>query len=166
MASPGPNPARSALPTLASFALCASLAGCSGASSVGTQPGPPTTGQISVAVTPSTASVLLGNTLALSAAVANSTNTSVTWDVSGVTGGNSVLGIHIAGWRLYGAGGSANALNDYHHRDQRRRLIQEGDDNDYCHERHYRRNLASVVDNRIGGATRFSSEYRFGRSAQ
>ena len=92
MTSPSPNPARSALPTLASFALFASLAGCSGASSAGTQPGPPTTGQISVAVTPQTASVLLGNTLALSAAVANSTNTSVTWDVSGVTGGNSVLG--------------------------------------------------------------------------
>jgi hypothetical protein len=42
--------------------------------------------------------------------------------------------IHIADRRLHGAGGSANSFDDYHHRDQRRRFIEEGDRGDCRHE--------------------------------
>ncbi len=47
---------------------------------------------VAVAVTPSTASLKVGGTQAFSAAVTNTSNTAVTWQVNGVTGGNSTVG--------------------------------------------------------------------------
>ena len=47
---------------------------------------------VAVAVTPATASVLEGGTVALAATVSNSSNTSVTWTVDGITGGNGTVG--------------------------------------------------------------------------
>lgn len=57
---------------------------------------------VSVSVTPATASVNTGATQAFTAAVANSTNTGVTWSVNGVAGGNSTVGM-ISGSGVYTA---------------------------------------------------------------
>jgi hypothetical protein len=48
---------------------------------------------ISVTVSPSSATVALGGTQAFQATVAGAQDTTVTWDVNGVVGGNSTLGI-------------------------------------------------------------------------
>ena len=53
-------------------------------------PAPPAL--ISVTVSPTAGSVLLGNTMQFSATVSNSTNAAVTWSVDGVSGGNSSMG--------------------------------------------------------------------------
>jgi hypothetical protein len=47
---------------------------------------------VSITVTPTTASVVAGKTQQFSATVSGTTNTAVTWQVNGVTGGNSVVG--------------------------------------------------------------------------
>jgi hypothetical protein len=47
---------------------------------------------ISVAVTPSTASVQVGATQSFAAAVANTGDTAVAWHVNGIPGGNATLG--------------------------------------------------------------------------
>jgi hypothetical protein len=47
---------------------------------------------VSVTVTPSSAPVLLGNSQTFTAAVANTNDTSVTWSVNGVPGGNAAVG--------------------------------------------------------------------------
>jgi hypothetical protein len=64
-------------------------------------PGPsptPAPASVDVTVTPSSAAVLLGNSQAFAAAVANGGNTGVTWSVNGVPGGNAAVGtITVAG---------------------------------------------------------------------
>jgi uncharacterized protein YjdB len=54
-----------------------------------TNPAPP---PVTVTVSPASASVRIGRTQQFSATVQNSTNQSVTWQVNGVTGGNSKVG--------------------------------------------------------------------------
>jgi hypothetical protein len=49
-------------------------------------------GQVAVAVSPTTADVSLGGTQIFSAQVSGTTNTSVTWDVNGIIGGNATFG--------------------------------------------------------------------------
>jgi hypothetical protein len=65
--------------------------GCGGVKSSASPPPPPP----SVAVTVSTTSnsVLLGNSVTFTATVTNTADTTVSWSVSGVAGGNSTLGI-------------------------------------------------------------------------
>jgi uncharacterized protein (DUF1800 family) len=70
--------------TLAAVLL---VCGCGGAG-VGTTPPP----VISVTVAPTSASVRAGSTQAFTATVTGTTNTAVTWQVNGVTGGNSTIG--------------------------------------------------------------------------
>ncbi len=48
---------------------------------------------VSVTVTPATASVQTGGSQPLAAAVANTTNTTVTWQVDGITGGDATVGV-------------------------------------------------------------------------
>lgn len=62
------------------------VCGCGGAG-VGTPPA-----VISVAVAPTSASVRAGSTQTFTATVTGTTNTSVTWQVNSVTGGNSTIG--------------------------------------------------------------------------
>ena len=71
-----------------------------GCSSLGTglvtptpAPSPTPPGSIAVTVTPSSATVILGNTQAFSATVTNATDTTVVWTVNGVEGGSGALGI-------------------------------------------------------------------------
>jgi len=74
------------------------LVGCGGGVSQGTPPPgpdpqpPPPASNITVAVTPSTGSVTIGQTLQFKATVSNATNTGVTWKVNGVAGGNASVG--------------------------------------------------------------------------
>jgi len=63
------------------------LAGCSGASS-----GVVNTPAVRVVVTPRSASVIVNQPLNFQAAVTGTTNTLVTWQVAGITGGNSTVG--------------------------------------------------------------------------
>jgi hypothetical protein len=74
------------------------LVGCGGGVSQGNPPPgpdpqpPPPASNITVAVTPSTGSVTIGQTLQFKATVSNTTNTGVTWKVNGVAGGNANVG--------------------------------------------------------------------------
>src|SRR5437879_1500164 len=72
------------------------LAGCGGSGSEGsngaTPPPPPPPAPIDVSVTPATASVQTGGTQSFIATVTNTTNTAVTWQVNGITGGNTSVG--------------------------------------------------------------------------
>jgi hypothetical protein len=54
---------------------------------------PPPPPSIEVSVAPASGSVLLGNQATFSAAVTNTTNTSVSWSVNGVAGGNAAVGL-------------------------------------------------------------------------
>lgn len=63
------------------------LDGCGGSSS---SPSPPQS--VSVMVSASSSNVLLGNTQQVTATVTGTSNTAVTWSVSGVPGGNSTTG--------------------------------------------------------------------------
>jgi hypothetical protein len=74
------------------FATVTLLQGCGGGSVAGTTPPPPPPPAIVVTVTPTTGSVLLGNSQAFSAAVANTSDISVTWSVNGVAGGSAATG--------------------------------------------------------------------------
>ena len=70
--------------------LVSEFLGCGGLVGPGTsQPPPPS---VTVSVSPSSASVLLGEPQTFTATVGNSTNTAVTWSVNGIAGGNSALG--------------------------------------------------------------------------
>ncbi|HET6929727.1 MAG TPA: hypothetical protein VFI45_05355, partial [Candidatus Acidoferrum sp.] len=72
------------------LALAFSLVACGGAGGGGsTTPPPP---QITVTIAPDTGSVLLGNTLAFTATVTNTSDTSVLWSVNGVAGGSPQTG--------------------------------------------------------------------------
>ena len=87
------------LPLLALLAASACLPGCAG---TGASPAvlspppppspPPSTPSVSVAITPGSASVLLGNTLAFAATVSNVSDASVSWSVNGVSGGSASSG--------------------------------------------------------------------------
>ncbi|HEX4546208.1 MAG TPA: hypothetical protein VH110_07580, partial [Candidatus Acidoferrum sp.] len=66
------------------------LQGCGGGGA-GTPPPPPPP-SIVVTVTPTSGSVVLGNQLTFTAAVTNTTDTSVSWSVGGIAGGNSAVG--------------------------------------------------------------------------
>src|SRR3989442_13717668 len=63
------------------------LSACSGAGRSNTAPP-----QISVTISPTSASVATGQTKQFTAAVTGSSNTGVTWRAKGVTGGNSTFG--------------------------------------------------------------------------
>ena len=73
------------------------LAGCGGGGSgpsaggTSTQP-PPPPAPIDVSVTPAAASVQTGGTQTFTATVTNTTNTAVTWQVNGITGGSTSVG--------------------------------------------------------------------------
>src|SRR5258708_20940065 len=58
----------------------------------GVPPPPPPPPLIVVTVTPTNGSVVLGNQVTFVATVTNTTDTAVTWSVSGVPGGNAALG--------------------------------------------------------------------------
>src|SRR5271165_6079640 len=63
--------------------------GCGGGAGFVQPPPPP---PITVSIVPPSGSVLLGNMLTFTAAVQNTTDTSVNWSVNGVAGGNSTVG--------------------------------------------------------------------------
>jgi hypothetical protein len=79
---------------IALFAEGAWTLGC-GAGGASPPPQPPPA--IGVTVTPSTGSVVLGNQLTFVATVTNTTDTAVSWNVSGVPGGNTTLGTITSG---------------------------------------------------------------------
>jgi hypothetical protein len=84
---------RAATPALCATLLFVSfsLAACGSASSTGnTQTPPPPS--ITLAVSPSTANVRVGNSATFSATVSGTTNTAVTWSVNDTPGGSSSLG--------------------------------------------------------------------------
>ncbi|HUI73360.1 MAG TPA: hypothetical protein VLX32_00360 [Candidatus Acidoferrum sp.] len=73
-------------------AACAWVYGCGGGSAGSVAPPPPPPPAITVSVTPTASSVLLGNSLTFSASVSNTTNTGVSWSVNGVAGGTAATG--------------------------------------------------------------------------
>lgn len=68
------------------------MQGCGGGGASSVQLPPPPPPSIVVTVTPKSGSVLLGNTTAFSAKVANTTDTVVVWSVNGTAGGSLTLG--------------------------------------------------------------------------
>src|SRR5437762_11337965 len=72
--------------------------GCAGVSTT------PTPISVSVTISPILATVAAGGTQQFSAAVQNTSNTAVTWQVNGVTGGNATVGT-ISSSGLYTAPG-------------------------------------------------------------
>ncbi len=77
--------------TIFSFALGLSLAACASGPGGGSTPPPPPP-QITVNIAPNSGTVLLGNTLAFSATVTNTSDTSVFWSVNGISGGSPQVG--------------------------------------------------------------------------
>ena len=65
---------------------------CGGGGAGSVTPPPPPPPSIQVVVTPNAGTVLLGETLAFSASVSNSADTSVIWSVNGITGGSPQAG--------------------------------------------------------------------------
>lgn len=76
-----------------------SLAACAGGTQSVTTPPPP---PVTVTVQPGTATLFLGQTQQFAATVTGSSNTNVNWSVSGITGGNSTVGM-ISANGLYSA---------------------------------------------------------------
>src|SRR5919108_6534225 len=64
--------------------------GCGGGGAVAPPSPPPPS--IAVSVAPSSGSVVLGNQMIFTATVTNTTDTTVTWSVNGIAGGNSTVG--------------------------------------------------------------------------
>ena|ERR1700730_72115 len=81
------------------YSLLAGVAICqSGCANVASIPSPPSGPQaISVTVTPSSGSVMLGNQFLFAAAVKNSSDSAVTWSVNGVAGGGVQTGTITSG---------------------------------------------------------------------
>ena len=86
-------------PEMRRFALaCVLLAmgawtlSCGGGGAGSVTPPPPPPPSIQVTVTPNPGTVLLGETLAFTASVSNSTDTTVIWSVNGITGGSPQAG--------------------------------------------------------------------------
>jgi len=73
-------------------ALQTGCARVSGSHTSPAPPNPPASGSISVSVTPNTASVRAGSSQQFAATVTGTTNSSVTWSVDNVAGGNSRSG--------------------------------------------------------------------------
>jgi hypothetical protein len=67
------------------------LAGCGGSPALNNQPPPPPTG-INVSVSPPTANIRAGDSFPFSASVSGTTNTVVTWSISGTAGSPPVIG--------------------------------------------------------------------------
>ncbi len=65
---------------------------CGGGGAGSVTPPPPPPPSIQVVVTPNPGTVLLGETLAFTASVSNSTDTAVIWSVNGITGGSPQAG--------------------------------------------------------------------------
>jgi hypothetical protein len=78
---------------LACVAICHS--GCANVASIPTPP--PGSQAISVTVTPTSGSVMLGNQFLFTAAVKNSSDSAVTWSVNGVAGGGAQTGTITSG---------------------------------------------------------------------
>ncbi|HWY53044.1 MAG TPA: hypothetical protein VNZ03_01185 [Terriglobales bacterium] len=72
-----------------SVTLFVFMVGCSSNKSLATPPPPQS---VTVSVSSSVSSVLLGNTLQFTATVTGTSNTAVTWSVNSVAGGNSTVG--------------------------------------------------------------------------
>lgn len=68
--------------------LALGLVSCGGGGG-GAPPPPPA---VTISISPTTASVEIGNTFQFTATVRNTTNTAVTWQVNDVTGGNATVG--------------------------------------------------------------------------
>ena len=68
-----------------------SATGTSSSPSAPTSPGSPPT-SVSVSITPNTVSLVASNTQQFTATLSGTTNTAITWQVNGVTGGNSSVG--------------------------------------------------------------------------
>ncbi len=71
--------------------------GCGGGGAVAPPPPPPPSPSITVSVTPATGSIVLGNQMPFTATVTNTTDTSVSWSVNGIAGGNASVGTITAG---------------------------------------------------------------------
>lgn len=67
--------------------------GCSQSAATGGGLPPPQPPSIEISVTPQSENITLGNSQSFVATVTNTTNTSVSWSVNGVAGGNSVNGV-------------------------------------------------------------------------
>src|ERR1035438_7448720 len=87
------HPARMAFRWCPALFLVASFLGCGVVGPGNPQPPP----NITVTVAPSTASVLLGETQTFNAIVSNATDSTVTWSVNGIPGGNAAFGTINAG---------------------------------------------------------------------
>lgn len=74
------------------LAMGAWILSCGGGGAGSVTPPPPPPPSIQVVVTPNSGTVLLGETLAFTASVFNSTDTAVIWSVNGITGGSSQAG--------------------------------------------------------------------------
>jgi hypothetical protein len=74
------------------LAMSAWTLGCGGGGAGSVAPSSPAPPSITVSITPSSGSVLLGESLSFSASVSTTTNASVTWSVNGVAGGSSLTG--------------------------------------------------------------------------
>ena len=74
------------------LAMGAWTLGCGGGGAGSVAPPPPPPPSISVSILPNSGSLLLGDTLAFSATVSNTADTSVIWSVNGVTGGSTQAG--------------------------------------------------------------------------
>jgi len=66
--------------------------GCGGGGAGSVAPPPPPPPSITINVTPQTGKVLLGGTLSFTAAVSNTSDTSVVWSVNGIAGGSVQVG--------------------------------------------------------------------------
>jgi hypothetical protein len=88
---------------LAVWGVAAVVAGCSGSSGSSGQNNGSTSG-ITVTLTPTSATVVVNQSTAFQATVTGSTNTAVTWEVNGITSGNSTVGTVASG--LYTAPGA------------------------------------------------------------
>ncbi|HEX9760578.1 MAG TPA: Ig-like domain-containing protein, partial [Candidatus Acidoferrales bacterium] len=74
------------------LAVVGALQGACGGGSVAGPPPPPPPPAITVSVSPSSASLLTGESQQFTATVTGSSNTAVTWAVNGVSGGNATVG--------------------------------------------------------------------------
>ncbi len=83
------HPTQSAFYWRPALLFVASFLGCSGVVGTGPSQPPP---HITVQIAPPIATVLLGEPQTFLAVVTNTTNTSVTWSVNGIPGGNAAVG--------------------------------------------------------------------------
>src|SRR5437764_1464730 len=84
------NLGRTRVGFLALLAVGAWTLGCGGGGAVAPPPPPPPS--ITVSVAPLSGSVVLGNQVAFTATVTNTTDTTMSWSVNGIAGGNSAVG--------------------------------------------------------------------------